>query len=99
NPGHQQASCPHNKNQKSTKHNGSTSSSGWGTLNPELVSASKFKDDPRNPPTEGNLDTEKTDNEMEIQENGQIAGGTKRGHLSENSESYQDSVSENLIAS
>ncbi|KAH9288083.1 hypothetical protein KI387_032200, partial [Taxus chinensis] len=86
NIGHLQASCPYNKNKNSTKHNGSTSSSGWGTLNLKLVSASKFKDDPRNPTTE------------EIQENGQVAGGTKRGHLSENLESDWDSVSENLIA-
>ncbi|KAH9295447.1 hypothetical protein KI387_039035, partial [Taxus chinensis] len=75
NPGHLQASCPYNKNQKATKKNGSTSSSGWGTLNPELVSNTKFKDDLRDPNTDGKIDTKKNEREMGIQENSLVAGG------------------------
>ncbi|KAH9302547.1 hypothetical protein KI387_014130 [Taxus chinensis] len=41
NPGHLQASCPSNKN--GAKKRSSSTPSGWGTVNPDLVSASTFK--------------------------------------------------------
>ncbi|KAH9313272.1 hypothetical protein KI387_028307, partial [Taxus chinensis] len=96
---HLQASCPVNKNQKSTKKNGSTSSSGWGSINPDLVSASNFKDVPNNPTPANKVATEKEDTEMGTPENHMIVGGMKRGHTSESSESDRDFVSDKRISS
>ncbi|KAH9318116.1 hypothetical protein KI387_019885, partial [Taxus chinensis] len=95
NTGHLHASCPFNKIQKSKK-NGSTSSSGWGFVNPDLVSASNFKDNLNNPTSDGKFVTEKKDIEMGFQENHLVVGGIKRGHTSESLELDQDYVPDNL---
>ncbi|KAH9325649.1 hypothetical protein KI387_005827, partial [Taxus chinensis] len=97
NAGQIQASCPFNKNQKSEKENGSKSSNGWGSVNPDLVSASKFKDNPYNPYSDGKMVTEKNDTEMGFQEENLVGGGIKRGHTSKSSDSDQDSVPSNLM--
>ncbi|KAH9296097.1 hypothetical protein KI387_039685, partial [Taxus chinensis] len=70
--GHLQASCPINKNQKYTKNNGSTSSSGWGSVNPDLVSTSNFKDVLNNLDPVNKVATEKEDTEMGTLENHMI---------------------------
>ncbi|KAH9314924.1 hypothetical protein KI387_023551, partial [Taxus chinensis] len=74
NTSHLKASCPFNKNHKSGKKNGSTSSSEWGSVNPDLVSASNFQDNPNNPTFDGKNVTEKNDEEMGFQENHLVVG-------------------------
>ncbi|KAH9296138.1 hypothetical protein KI387_039726, partial [Taxus chinensis] len=98
NAGHLQASCPFNKNQKSGGKNGSTSLSGWGSVNPDLVSASNFNDNPNNPTSDSKMVTKKNATEMGFQENHLVGGGIKRGHTSESSESHQDFVPNNSMA-
>ncbi|KAH9314400.1 hypothetical protein KI387_023027, partial [Taxus chinensis] len=82
----------------SEKKNGSSSSSGWGFVNLDLVSASNFKDNMSNPNTGGKMVSEKNDSKKGMQENHLVVGGIKRGHTSKNLESDQDSVSENVMA-
>ncbi|KAH9329198.1 hypothetical protein KI387_001306, partial [Taxus chinensis] len=103
NPGHLQALCPLSKNLKFVKKGGSTSSSGWGFLNPYLVSASSFKEEPSKSKTEDKevetVGKEKMDTEKGMQENIVGVGETKIRHTSNKLDSDQDSLSDNLIVS
>ncbi|KAH9288642.1 hypothetical protein KI387_032759, partial [Taxus chinensis] len=102
NLGHLQTSCPLNKKPQSSKKGGAASSSGWGFPNLDLVDATFCKEKPSNSNTEDKttekMEKEKTDTEKENQ-GILVVGRTKRGHISDKSDSDQDSLPDNPTTS
>ncbi|KAH9307638.1 hypothetical protein KI387_035549 [Taxus chinensis] len=99
-PGHLQASCPVNKN--SVKKSGSALTKGWGPLDPDFVDVATFKEDPYNASVENNAEESVECEKMEIFQDSQgiiVVSGTERGLSPAKSNSDQESLSGNQMAS